>query len=398
MKKSKRNFILLVLIFSACSSFAQVNTIVTACPFLMITPDARAGGMGESGVATSPDVNSIFWNTSKLAFAKKKFGAEVSYLPWMRALIPDAYLAQTSLYMKPDSVSAFTASARYFSGGEYYSVSPAGTIGTYKPQEYAIDAGYTRKIAKYWSAGMNWKYIHSNIYNGLAFSGTNIRAGQSLAFDLSAYYYDRDRVKIFGIPCTMMIGASLSNVGNKISYTTSISKQFLPADLRIGQGFEMNSGDHKILFTYQVNKLLVPTQPVYELDSNGRPKINPNTGRNVILEGKDPDVSVAQGMLQSFYDAPGGAKEEFREINFQLGAEYWYRNSFVVRAGYFHEAKTKGYRQFLTLGAGVKYNFVTLDFAYIIPTNGQRNPLQNTLWFSLQFEFDQFKKIRAIAG
>lgn len=188
-----------------------------------------------------------------------------------------------------------------------------------------------------------------------------------------------------------MMGAALTNVGSKIKYSGSVSGDFIPINLRIGQGFRVDFDSYNSLsLQYEFNKLLVPTPPVYQLGPNGSPMMN-SSGQYVILAGKDPNVSVPKGMLQSFNDAPGGKSEELAEITFGTGLEYWYNNIFAVRAGYFYEAPTKGNRQFVTLGAGIKYNFVSLDFCYLLPTNGQRSPLQNTLRFSLQFQFDRFK-------
>lgn len=392
MKIRERIYFLMPAVFLSLYAFAQTGgPIITAVPFLLITPDAHARGMGEAGAATAPGPNSIFWNTSKLVFAKKKSGIEASYLPWLRTLVPNVSLSHVSLYMKPDSISAFTVSARYFSLGEITISGPAGAIGQYQPYEYAIDAGYARRIAKRWSVGMNWKFIRSDLSGGLVVAGPQTFPGQAFAIDLSTYYYDRDRIKILGHPCTMMVGASLSNAGGKIKYADTASGDFLPANLRIGQGFEMNCGANKIAFTYQANKLLVPTPPVYALDANGNP-IKTSPGHYQVVAGKDPNVPVIKGMLQSFSDAPGGAEEEFDEINFQFGTEYCYNNSFFVRAGYFYEAREKGYRQFVSLGAGVRYNFTQLDFAYMLPANDQRSPLETTLHFSLLFEFDHFKK------
>jgi hypothetical protein len=370
----------------------QLNTITTAVPFLLIAPNARAGAMGETGAATSPDVYSMHWNVAKLAFAKEKYGVGLSYTPWLRALIPDINHGYLSLYMKPDSVSAITASARYFSMGTitYTSITGA-TIGQYKPYEFAIDAGYSRRIAKYWSLGMAFRFIHSDLTNGITVANRATYPGRSYAGDLGVYYMDRDRVKILNRTCVMMMGLALTNVGSKIKYTDSVRADFIPINLRVGQGFRVNfDSHHSLSFQYELNKLLVPTPPVYALDSNGNPMTN-SSGQYVIAAGKDPNVSVPQGMIQSFNDAPGGGKEELREINYCIGFEYMYNNTFAVRTGYFYEAKTKGNRQFLTLGTGVRFNFVTLDFAYLIPTNGQRSPLQNTLRFSLQFQFDRFK-------
>ncbi|CAN5164468.1 type IX secretion system outer membrane channel protein PorV [soil metagenome] len=386
MKYFRSGIIAILFCFCFVKIKAQLNTITTAVPFLMIAPDSRAGALGETGVATSPDANSGHWNGAKYAFADKKFGVSGSYDPWLRALVPDINLGYLSLYGKPDSVSAIFGSARYFSMGNIVFTNATGNIiGQSKPYEFAIDIGYSRRIARYWSLGAAARYIYSDITNGIIINGKRLYAGTSAAFDLSAYYLDRDRVKILNQPCVMMMGASLTNVGSKIKYSDSARGDFIPINLRVGQGFEFDFGKgNKFSFNYEFNKLLVPTPPIYEIDSNGN--VLP-----VILAGKDPDVSVVQGMIQSFNDAPGGRSEELAEINFGIGAEYFYQNIFAVRMGYFYEAPTKGNRQFVSLGAGVKFNFISLDFAYLIPVNNQRSPLQNTLRFSLLFQFDRIR-------
>lgn len=388
---SRQNFVFLTMLLFPAGLFAQ-STITTAVPSLSITPDARAAGMGETGVASSPDVYSMHWNVAKLAFAEKKYGIGVAYTPWLRTLVPNINHSYLALYMKPDSVSAFSASLRYFSYGAITISGASGVIGQYRPNDFAADLGYSRRIAKYWSAGMALRYIHSNFFNGLTVNGIPSNSGKAFAFDLGGYYYDAERVKIMGHPCVMMMGAALTNAGSKISYTSTDQKQFLPINLRIGQGFGMDLDAHNsISLQYELNKLLVPTPPVYAIGPNGSPAIN-SAGQYIIIAGKDPNVSVPKGMLQSFSDAPGGAQEEFAEINFAAGAEYAYNKTFFVRTGYFYEAPTKGNRQFMTVGAGVRFIFASLDFAYLIPVNGQNSPLQNTLRFSLQFQFDQFTK------
>lgn len=371
----------------------DINTITTAVPFLLITPDSRAGGMGETGVATTPDVNSIHWNAAKIPYADKKMGLGVSYTPWLRALVPDINLAYVSFYSKlKDKNSAFGGSMRYFSMGNITFTDNVGnTIGQFRPNEFAFDGFYGRKLGSKFSAAMTARIIRSNLTNGITVSGQDTKAGTSFAVDLGGYYHD-DKIKISGKESILMFGMTITNIGNKISYSTSVNRDFIPINLRLGSGIMINADDYNAIgFQLEFDKLLVPTPPIYLIGSNGSPVINPNTGKYQILAGKDPDVSVPQGMIQSFYDAPGGFKEEMREINICTGIEYWYNHIFAVRAGYFYEAPTKGNRQFLTLGAGVKYHVFGLDFAYLVPTNGQRSPLSNTLRFTLTFDFDAAK-------
>jgi len=370
----------------------QINTITTAVPFLMITPDSRAGGMGETGVATSPDVNSIHWNPAKLAFEDKKMGVGISYTPWLRALVPDINLAYVSFYDKIDKNSAFGASLRYFSMGNITFTDVVGNvIGQYRPNEYAIDGCYSRKLGKYFSAGMAARLIRSNLTNGITVAGQDTKTGTAVAVDLSGYYHNSD-LKIQDKKSTLMIGLAITNIGNKMSYSTSVQRDFIPINLRLGGGMTIEADEYnEISFQLEFNKLLVPSPPIYALAANGSPLIDPNTGQPVILHGKDPNRPVPAGILGSFSDAPGGYREELREVNPCFGLEYWYSHVFAIRTGYFYEAPTKGNREYITLGAGLKYNVFALDFAYLIPTNGQRSPLQNTLRFSLTFDFAAFK-------
>lgn len=381
---------------STAQLLGQLNTITTAVPFLMITPDSRAGGMGETGVATTPDVNSIHWNGAKLAFAEKKSAIGISYTPWLRALVPDINLAYISFYSKigKDKNSAFGGSMRYFSMGNITFTDNVGnTIGQFKPNEFAFDGCYARKLGDNFSASMTARFVRSNLTNGISVANQDTKAGTAFAVDLGAYYHNDEIKFVKGKKSTFMAGVAITNMGNKVSYSTSVNRDFIPINLRLGTGMLIHADEYnQVAFQIEFNKLLVPSPPVYEIDTNGNRVINPNTGKYVIAAGKDPDVSVPQGMIQSFYDAPAGFKEELKEINMSAGLEYWYNNIFAVRAGYFYEARTKGNRQFLTLGAGVKYNVFGLDFAYLIPTNGQRSPLQNTLRFTLTFDFDSGKK------
>lgn len=376
----------------------HINTITTAVPFLMITPDSRAGGMGETGVATTPDVNSMHWNPAKYAFADKKMGVGISYTPWLRALVPDINLAYVSFYDKLDKNSAFGVSMRYFSMGNITFTDNVGNqIGQFRPNEYAIDGCYSRRLGKYFSAGMAARLIRSNLTNGISVGGADTKTGTSVAVDLSAYYHNDD-IKVSGKKSILMFGMAITNIGAKMSYSTSVNKDFIPINLRLGSGMVIHADEYnQIGFQLEFDKLLVPSPPVYELGANGSPVVDAS-GHYVVLAGKDPNVGVPQGMIQSFYDAPGGFKEELREINACAGIEYWYNNIFAIRTGYFYENKYKGNRQFLTMGAGVKYNVFSLDFAYLVPTNGQRSPLQNTLRFTLTFDFDSFNAQNKDAG
>lgn len=387
-KRISKYFIAFLLIIGASRGYSQklnvkdltggVNTITTAVPFLMISPDSRAGGMGDVGAATSPDANSIYWNASKLAFAEKDMGFSLSYTPWLRALVPDIYLAYMSGYKRINKTQTIGASLRYFSLGSITFTDIVGTTtGQFNPNEFSLDVSYSRKLSDNFSGGMALRYIYSNLTGGIIVDGTTpSHAGTSVAADVSGYYHQE--VDINGKSSIVSVGLNISNIGAKVSYTETGNKDFIPINMRLGAGLKMNLDDYNQFgFYLDANKLLVPTPPIIQ---NG-----------VIVAGKDPNVGIAQGIFQSFGDAPGGAKEEFREINYASGLEYWYDKQFAVRAGYFYEHPTKGNRQYLTFGAGLKYNVFGLDFAYLVPVSTQNSPLQNTLRFTLTFDFEGFK-------
>jgi hypothetical protein len=366
------------------------NTIVTSVPFLMITPDARAGGMGDVGVATPNDMNAIHWNTSKLSFMERKGGVSVSYTPWLRALVPDVSLSYLSAYTKLNNRSTIGGSLRYFSLGEIQFTDFTGnSLGNYNPNELALDLGYAQKLSDEFSVGIAFRYIYSNLAGGANLTQTPIRPGQSYAADITAYYKNKTRYKGYNI--NYAIGGAVTNIGNKITYTTAQQANFIPINLRIGPYTEIEIDKYNTLaFTFDLNKLLVPTPPVYVLNANGQIEFD-SEGNPKILSGKANDVPVFAGMLQSFSDAPGGVREELSEINKSFGIEYWYDKQFALRGGYFHEAPNKGNRKYMTMGAGLRYNVVGIDVAYLVSFQ-QRNPLDNTLRFTLTFDFDAFKK------
>ena len=374
----------------------RVNTITTAVPFLMIAPDSKQGGMGEVGAATPADGNSIHWNVAKMAFAEKKGGAAISVTPWLKQLVPDIYLYYVAGYGKISKTQTIGASLRYFSLGNITFTDIVGnTTGQFRPNEFAVDLAYSQKLSKTFSAGLAARYIRSNLTGNYTLSnGQPTKPGTSVAVDVGLYYQSQ-KLKINDKKATATLGLVVSNIGSKISY--SVKKDFIPINLRLGGGLKFDIDDANTFGIYgDINKLLVPTQPVYKkaLDSLGNETAVDavdNNGNKIIAAGKDPNVSVSKGMLQSFNDAPGGSPEELKEINYSIGFEYWYAKTFAVRAGYFNESKTKGNRKFFTAGIGLRYNVFGLDMAYLIPIT-QRNPLQNTLRFTLTFDFDAFKE------
>ncbi len=370
----------------------QINTITTAVPFLQIAPDARAGGMGDYGAATSPDANSIHWNAAKMAFIEKSGGFSVSYTPWLRALVNDINLAYISGYKKLKNDQTIAGSLLYFSLGNIdFTDENAVRYATFNPSEWALSFAYSRKLGEDFSGGLALRYIYSNLTGGVAIqNGTiNTHAGTSVAADLSVYY--RKDIDVSGKKSLLAFGLTMSNIGTKVSYTNTQTKDFIPTNFRLGTNLLIELDQYNtISFGADINKLLIPTPPIYLKDSTGNYAVD-NNGNKIVLYGKDPTgVSVASALFSSWSDAPGGFKEELKEFTYSIGTEYWYDKQFAIRAGYFHEAATKGNRKFFTIGAGLRYNVFGLDFAYLIPTT-QRNPLENTLRFTLLFNFDAVK-------
>lgn len=374
------------------SLLGQVNTITTAVPFLLIGPDSRAGGMGDYGAASSPDPNSTHWNASKLAFAEKDAGFSISYTPWLRALVNDINLAYLAGYKKLNDEQTLAGSLRYFSLGNIdFTNENAEKTGSFNPNEWALDVAYARKLGENFSGGLSLRYIYSNLTGNQSISNGTIqtRPGTSVAADLSAYY--TTEIDVSGKDAKMSYGLNISNIGSKISYTDTKSKDFIPTNFRLGGNLELELDDYNtVTFGLDINKLLVPTPPVYLKTDDGRDSLDID-GRKIIQYGKDPtQISVANALFSSWSDAPAGFQEEIKEFIWCAGVEYWYDKQFAIRAGYFHEAATKGNRQYFTLGAGLRYNVFGLDFAYLIPTE-QRNPLENTLRFTLVFNFEGLK-------
>lgn len=387
-----RLFLLFALFGLGVQAMAQTNNegnpIRTAVPFMMIGPDARAGAMGDGGVATSPDAYSMHWNAAKYAFIQSENGFSLSYTPWLKNLVNDINLSYLTYFHRLDDQSTLAFSLRYFSMGNITFTDEAGnSVGVYKPNEFAIDGAYARKLSDYLSLAVTGKFIYSNLTAGYAAPGVDNTAGYSVAADV-ALYWQKDVNWFPSINAQFAWGVQISNIGAKISYSRSnIKKDFIPTNLRFGPRLTLDLDQYnKLSFNLDINKLLVPTTPIYKTDSTGSPIINAD-GNYVIAKGMNPNVSVVKGMVQSFYDAPGGFKEEMEEFYLSFGAEYWYNNVFAVRGGYFYENKYKGDRQYVTLGLGLRYNVFGIDFSYLIPTVTYQNPMENTLRFSLVFNF-----------
>lgn len=361
-----------VLIFS-CGLVAALNAqerlkvVTSAVPFLRISPDARAGGMGDLGVATSPDASAGFWNIGKVAFNESKGGIAATYTPWLKNLVNDVYLASLSGYYKWDELQAINVGLRYFSLGNIQFTDQNGNInGNGKPREFGIDVGYSRKLSDKFGLGVALRYINSDLASGAVSGGNTYKVGSSVAGDLGIYYDAKDEA---GNGFTF--GGTLSNLGAKISYTDNADqKDFIPANL--GLGFTWNKAfdeQNKITLGIDLNKLLVPT-----FDGDPASTADLEAYRRKGVPGS---------WFSSFSDFPGQA-------NVSLGAEYWYNNQFAFRAGYFFEDKSRGNRRYFTAGLGLKYNIFGLNFSYLAPSGSgvTQNPLSNTLRFSVLFDLD----------
>ena len=366
-----------------------INTITTSVPFLIIAPDARSGAMGDAGVSSTPDANSMHWNPAKYAFIDDDMGFSVSYSPWLQKLVNDINLAYVTWYLRLDDEQAIAASLLYFSLGDInFTDNQGGDLGTYRPNEFAVDATYSRKLATNLSGAVAARFIYSNLTMGQYVQGLQTHPGTSIAADV-AVYWNKD-ISFANLEGNLAWGVNISNIGAKISYTDNITKDFIPTNLRFGPSLTVDLDEfNSVSFMVDINKLLVPSPPIYQLNDSTGQQIIGDDGRPVIFKGMDPEVSVVTGMLQSFYDAPDGFNEEIREFSYSIGVEYWYDKQFAIRGGFFYEDKTKGNRKYFTLGAGLKYNVFGLDFAYLIPIE-QQNPLENTIRFSLLFDFDAF--------
>lgn len=369
--KLREAFLLLVFLTSALQVFSQTDpvsqpgdlvgqqrAITTAVPFIGITPDARHAALGDAGVATSADANAAYWNAGKLVFIEnKKYGGSFSYTPWLGKIVNDMWISSLSGFVKLDQEQAIAVSLKYFDLGEIsfrgYQNEP---LGDFNPKEAAFDATYSRKLTENFSIGLSGRYIFSNLTG--AFTGSDAQAGNSVAADLGVFYTKELRGTRASI---LSFGGQISNIGAKISYTDNNNKDFLPTNLRLGGAYTTELDAYNSLtFILDVNKLMVPS---------------PGANRDT--------VSLLSGMFGSFSDAPGGAKEEFQEFMISSGVEYWYRNIFAARLGYFNEHKDKGNRKYMTMGIGFRKEKFGIDVAYIVPTNQREHPLAETLRFTL---------------
>ena len=352
------------------------NAIPTAVPFLRFTSDARSGGMGDAGIAISPDANSMHWNSSKLAFVENNTALSATYTPWLRSLgLQDVYLAYLAGYTKIDDLNTLGYSLRYFSLGDIQFTDENGQPqGFGRPNEFEVALGLARKLGENFSVGLSGKFIYSNLAAGQEVGGLEVSAGVAGAADLSFSY------KIPMESSMLSLGLAISNLGSKISYTRE-TNDFLPVNFGFGSAWKFNFDEYNSLtIAADINKLMVPT-PQHEFID-----VDPQNDINDYRE-----QSLFRGVLGSWSDAPGGFSEELQEFTYSVGVEYWYDQQFALRAGYFDEHRLKGARKYITTGLGIKYNVFSINMSYLISTASTlaaSNPLDKTLRFSLLFNFE----------
>lgn len=385
MSRIKLFFATCALLSCSLHSFAQIdknnifNPVTTSVTSQSVAPDARAGGMGDVGAATDPDVSSQYWNVAKYPFTISRAGVSLNYTPWLRKLVSDMNLAYLVGYYRIGEHSAVSTSLRYFSLGEVqtnYNSTGQGAAITVNPYEMSFDAGYSLMLSEKFSIGTAVRFIYSDLKADYT---DDVTPGSAFAADLGAYY--QDYVNIGQRECQLGVGLNISNIGSKISFGGDNNSYFIPTNLRLGASLMVPIDEYnRITFAADANKLLVPTYP--KIRDGESP-----TDFDARVQKEYYDVSSINGIFKSFGDAPNGFKEELQEIQWSLGAEYVYNDKFTLRAGYHHESENKGNRKYFTVGAGFKMNVFSLDAGYVIST-AATNPLDQTLRFTLTFDMD----------
>lgn len=393
-------FLLTIFFVSQSTKAQESRAITTGVPFLLIAADARSAGMADMGVATSADAYSQQYNPAKYAFSLQEQGFSVSYTPYLTSIANDISLGQLTYYNRIDDRSAFAGSLRFFGLGEIQLTDTDGTpLTTVSPNEFALDGSYSLKLSERFAMGIGARYIRSNLK--IAGDNGDATPASSFAVDVSGYYQSEE-LAYDDFNGRWRAGFNFQNLGPKINYdngnATDESSNFLPANMRLGGGFDFIFDEYnKIGVTAEVTKLLVPTPParVRAFDSNGDGDFDDDgdisssdaSAANNLANSEYRNISWTDGIFQSFNDAPDGLSEELKEFTWALGAEYSYQDSFALRLGYFNENEFKGARKFFSLGAGFKYNVVNIDISYLFSASKVRNPLENTLRFSLTFNF-----------
>ena len=378
-------FLISLSVFAQVEPNEQLNPLITGVPSLTITPDSRGGGMGDVGAATTPDINSQHWNPAKYAFMESPAGFSFSYTPWLSKLVSDINLLYAAGYWKFDEQQSVSASLRFFSLGEIKLTGerPEDDFGTAHPNELAFDLAYSRLLSEKWSAAVAFRYIRSDLNNGINNSADPMYPGNAIAADVATYY--RTPIEMSTGDANLAFGLNISNIGSKISYDQNLTSIFIPTNLKLGGSFDYPFDDYnKISISADINKLLVPT-PIKRLE--GESDTDYEARRTAYYE-----TGPIAGIFKSFGDAPGGSSEELKEIMWSVGAEYAYNNQFFVRGGYFNENAMKGNRKYFTAGVGFKLNMFQLDAAYLISA-AQSNPLDQTLRFTLGFDLNGLQNL-----
>ena len=361
--------------FSQTNLLGQETAITTAVPFLAISPDARHAALGDAGVATLPDANAAYWNAGKLVFLPTKYGASASYTPWLGKIVNDMSITYLTGYYKISREQAVAVALKYFDMGDVtFRDGPliSDISGEYNPRDFSFDATYSRQLSENLGVGISGRYIYSNLTGTSA--TIDAKPGKSVAADIGVYYTKELRWQKLS---TLSLGATITNIGAKLTYTDNNNEDFLPTNLRIGSALTTQLDPYNSLtFILDFNKLMVPSPPLRD-----------TTGR--IIQGKDENRSLLNAMFTSFSDAPGGFKEEIEEVMTSVGIEYWYNRTFAARLGYFNEAKNKGNRKYMTIGLGFHKNKFGIDVAYLVPTAKREHPLAETLRFSLHFNIGE---------
>jgi hypothetical protein len=360
--------------------------ITTAVPFMMIAPDARSGAMGDAGVALSADANAIHWNVARLAFIQNDIGFSLSHTPWLAKIINDMSISYLSGYYKINKEQSVGLALKYFDLGDMEFRDNIGElIQDFNPREFTLAGSYSRLLTEDMSLGVTLKYIYSNLTGNVYIGNDPSQAGVSVAADIG-WYWNKD-MNFISDNSNLALGAVISNIGNKITYTNDENRDFIPTNLRLGGAYTISLDPYNTLtLAMDFNKLLVPTPPVYLTDSTGN-YVEDGNGGFVIANGRDPNRPLLSGIFGSFTDAPDGFSEEMQEISISTGLEYWYKDIFALRAGYFYENANKGDRKYLTMGLGLRYNVFGIDFAYLVPQK-REHPLAETLRFTLHFNFN----------
>ena len=390
----KNKFLFVAFFTAICFVNAQERVITTGVPFLLVAGDGRAAGMGDNGVASAPDVYSQQWNPSKYAFSIDKQGFSVGYTPYLQNLVNDISLSQLTYFNKFNERSAFAASMRYFSLGEIELRENAEDAAlVVKPAEFAFDLSYALKLSDYFSMSVAGRYINSNLRFPTTSTSSSSEPATSFAFDVSGFYQSEE-MSFDSFNGKLRVGFNFQNLGPKINYDKADDDKgsnFLPANMKLGAGFDFILDDYnKVSVGLEFNKLLVPTPINPELKNlNGDDEIDESETAiaTSLAQVEYNKIGWTEGAFKSFNDAPGGIREELKEITTSLGVEYLYQDSFAFRLGYFYEDPNKGARKFFTLGAGFKYNIIKVDFSYLFSASKVNNPLENTLRFSLSFAF-----------